>query len=75
LLDTRGPGRRNYNLSLTKRTAITERVALQFRAEAFNLTNTPFFLPPGISLGSADFGVISDATGERQVQFTLRLVF
>lgn len=75
LPDVRGPGRRNYNIAINKRTVIKENVALLFRAEAFNLTNTPFFLPPGINLGSPDFGVIADATGERQVQFTLRLVF
>lgn len=75
LPDTRGPGRRNYNLALTKRTAINERFALLFRAEAFNLTNTPFFLPPGINLGAANFGVIESATNERQMQFTLRLTF
>ena len=75
LPDTRGPGRRNYNLAMTKRTSITERVALMFRAEAFNLTNTPFFLPPGINLGAANFGVIESATNERQMQFTLRVSF
>ncbi|MFN7939053.1 MAG: carboxypeptidase-like regulatory domain-containing protein [Bryobacteraceae bacterium] len=75
LPDTRGPGRRNYNLAVSKRTNVTERVAVLFRAEAFNLTNTPFFLPPGINLGGTDFGVISSATNERQMQFTLRVVF
>lgn len=75
LPDVRGPGRRSYNLALAKRTALIERVSLVFRAEAFNLTNTPFFLPPGLGLGSASFGVISDSSGQRQVQFSLRLLF
>ena len=75
LPDVRGPGRRNYNLALAKNTRLTERVGLVFRAEAFNLTNTPFFMPPGINLGASGFGVISQALGERQVQFTLKLVF
>jgi hypothetical protein len=75
LPDVRGPGRVSYNLSLTKSTPVTERVSVLFRAEAFNLTNTPFFLPPAINLGAANFGVIDMAAGERQVQFTMRLVF
>lgn len=75
LPDVRGPGRRNYNLAVSKSTAILERFNLVFRAEAFNLTNTPFFMPPATSLGDASFGVISEALGERQVQFGLRLVF
>jgi hypothetical protein len=75
LPDVRGPERRNYNLAIFKRTALTERLALVFRAEAFNLTNTPFFMPPAVGLGTADFGVISQSLGERQVQFTARLVF
>jgi len=54
---------------------------LQFRAEAFNLTNTPaFFLPsaasPALTIGNANFGKLtaSSATG-RQLQFGLKLVF
>jgi hypothetical protein len=34
-----GPGLANLDLSLFKNTAITERISLQFRAEAFNLLN------------------------------------
>lgn len=75
LSDVRGPGRRSYNVALSKRTDLTERVALVFRAEAFNLANTPYFRMPATNLASADFGVISDAMGERQCQFALRLVF
>lgn len=44
----RGPGSVNFDFSLFKNTPLTERYTLQFRAEFFNLTNTPtFFLPPG----------------------------
>jgi hypothetical protein len=61
--------------------ALREHVNLQFRAEAFNLTNTPaFFLPsaasPALTIGNASFGKLSSssATG-RQLQFGLKLVF
>ncbi|MBA3440818.1 MAG: TonB-dependent receptor [Pyrinomonadaceae bacterium] len=75
LPDVRGPGRRNYDLTLSKTFPIKEPVSLLFRAEAFNLTNTPYFFNPGTNLGAANFGVISAASGERQVQFTLKLLF
>jgi hypothetical protein len=39
----RGPGSVNLDFSLFKEFTITERTRLQFRAEAFNLTNTPTF--------------------------------
>jgi hypothetical protein len=41
-----GPGYRNMDLSLFKNFPVTERVAGQFRAEAYNLTNTPAFTNP-----------------------------
>ncbi|MBM3741078.1 MAG: TonB-dependent receptor, partial [Acidobacteria bacterium] len=53
LPDVRGPGRRSFDLSLSKLTPITERFKAIFRAEAYNLTNTPYFSLPGTSLGSA----------------------
>jgi hypothetical protein len=42
----RGPGTRNLDLSLFRSFRVTERVSMQFRAEAFNLTNTPHFANP-----------------------------
>lgn len=42
----RGPGSVNFDFSVFKEAVITERYRVQFRAEFFNLTNTPtFFLP------------------------------
>jgi hypothetical protein len=75
LPDVRAPGRRNYDLSLTKQFSVTERIALQLRAEAYDSTNTPYFGLPGTSLGSGSFGIVSSATGQRQLQFALKLVF
>ncbi len=75
LPDVRGPGRFNYDLNLSKRFVIKEPLALQFRADAFNLTNTPYFGAPGINLGATNFGVIATSLGERQFQFALKLIF
>jgi hypothetical protein len=44
ILDT--PGQRNVDLSVFKDFAFTEQVSLQFRAEAFNALNTPYFGAP-----------------------------
>ena len=80
----RGPGYYEIDTALEKRAAITERLALDFRVEAFNLLNHPIYGDPDadISDGSA-FGVItsqlnSGATGvgsSRRIQFMLRLDF
>ena len=41
-----GPGYEDMDLSLFKSVPLTERVMGQFRAEAYNLTNTPAFTNP-----------------------------
>lgn len=77
----RGPGTNNLDFSVFRNFVLKERLNLQFRAEAFNLTNTPaFFLPsaasPALTIGNASFGKLSasSATG-RQLQFGLKLLF
>lgn len=42
----RGPGSVNFDVSLFKQVTVAEKYRLQFRAEAFNLTNTPTFTLP-----------------------------
>jgi hypothetical protein len=87
----RGPGSRNADFSVFKNLSFTERYLLQFRAEFFNLTNTPtFFLPAassptltciGPSGGACNgnnpaFGKLTSGTATgRQVQFGLKLYF
>ncbi len=44
---------KNLDLSLFKQFQFNERTRLQFRAEAFNLTNTPSFSAPGTSIDLA----------------------
>ena len=62
-------------MALLKNFAIREHYRIQFRAESFNLTNTPRFDSPGTSLGSATFGVVSAVTNlPRNVQFGIKLV-
>lgn len=73
---------RNFNTdaSLTKNTKLSERVALQFRAETFNLFNNVNFINPqgrGIvnNLTSAQFGQLTVAGDPRIMQFALKLIF
>jgi hypothetical protein len=71
-----GPGTRNLDFSLFKDFRI-ERVITQFRAEFFNLTNTPQYGQPQAQVGAGDFGTIRTTrlSSERQIQFALRLIW
>jgi hypothetical protein len=69
------PGRKTLDMSVHREFNMTERARLQFRVEAFNLTNTPQFGVPGGALGTATFGVISDAGLPRNLQLALKLIF
>ncbi len=72
----RGPGAANFDLSLFKNTTITERIKLQFRAEAFNAFNRVQFQIPNTSINSAAFGRISaQANSPRDIQLALKLLF
>lgn len=75
LPDTRGPARVAYNTAVQRAIRIRESLQAIFRAEAFNLTNTPYFARPAQQLGGAGFGVINAASGERQIQFSLKINF
>jgi hypothetical protein len=79
-----GPPTKTLDFSVFKDFPVTERVKVQFRAESFNLFNTPQFNRPDNNLqnstvlgGNGTFGkVTSTASGtERHVQFALRLEF
>lgn len=50
-----GPAYRDLDASLFKDFAVTEKVTGQFRAEAFNLTNTPAFTNPNGSIDSCKY--------------------
>jgi hypothetical protein len=64
----RGPGLREADMSVFKHVYFgkDEHRNLQIRAEAFNITNTPFFSSPNVSVGSSSFGVISSTNASAQ---------
>lgn len=86
----RGPGFQKADLALFKDFNVTERFTLQFKAEAFNFTNTPRFGNPtsansnvsnmavnaaGEVTNTNNFMAITSASGERKFRFGLRLSF
>lgn len=72
----RGPGRINWDYSLFKDFSPSEKWRLQFRAEFFNLLNTPQFDLPNPAVGSPNAGIITSTVGNpRQTQLGLRLSF
>ncbi len=71
----RGPGRAGIDFNLLKNFAVTERFTVQFRAEAQNLTNTPQFGNPSANVDGGNFGLITSASGERQLRFGVRASF
>jgi hypothetical protein len=75
--DLRGPGRTSLDVSVFKNTRIGERYNIQFRAEAFNLTNTPFFEARGTTtdVTNQDFGRITSGSMPRNIQFGIRVLF
>lgn len=72
---TRSDADRNLDLSLMKNFRIRERVKLQFRAEAFNATNTTIFGIPAGNIDAGNFGTVTSAHSPRNVQLALKLYF
>jgi hypothetical protein len=84
----RGPGIVNMDLGMFREFVLRERVKFQFRAEAFNVGNTPHFNNPGTNVSNAvrnADGTINKLNGyaeittaandERQIRFGLRISF
>jgi len=70
----RGPADRDLDLALIKHTTLFHETGMEFRAELFNVTNTPAFAQPNGSFGSAAFGSITSTTTDpRVMQLAIRL--
>ena len=76
----------DLNGGLYRTFSLNERFKLQFRVDAYGLTNTPSFGNPSATVSSATFvnGVVTNlngydtitsATGQRTLQFALKLTF
>jgi hypothetical protein len=88
--DLRGPGFWEWDQALVRQFPIHEAVHLEFRAEAFNLTNSVRLGVPNTTLGGTYGRITSDqattgsglggggitaGTGARVVQFAVKFVF
>ncbi len=73
--ELRSAGMKHMDLAVAKAFRLENKVRVQFRAEFFNLTNTPQFAEPRTSLGSPTFGRISGTfgAGPRNVRLGLRV--
>ncbi len=71
-----GPNWTNLDMSIFRNFRFSERYALEFRAEAFNVSNTPHFNNPASNASNSNFMEISSAqSDERQFRFGLRFSF
>lgn len=74
----RGPGLKNVDASIFKYFNVGEKLRLQFRAEAFDLTNTPSFAQPGnlnFTVPTNFSQITGTKNGPRRVQFALKLIY
>jgi hypothetical protein len=71
-----GPKTKQFDVGLFKNFNLTERLKFQFRAEAFNVTNTPQFGFPNQNFDSPTAGRITSTIGaNREMQMALRVDF
>ena len=73
----RGSDQRNFDFAFLKDFRITERHKLQFRAEFFNLWNTPQFALPDGTVDSPGGASISSTlpNNQREIQLALKWMF
>jgi hypothetical protein len=78
----RGPGLINVDLGLFRKFQVNERMDIQFRAEAFNMSNTPHFNNPNSNVASSGFGIVTglqntgrEGLDQRVFRFGLRIGF
>jgi hypothetical protein len=71
----RGPGLQTADLMLGKTFPFSERVNLELRIEAFNVSNTPPLNDPNASFGNSAFGSISSAGNPRVFELVGKMHF
>ena len=70
----RGPGLGTANLSVQKEFPLSDFKRLEFRAEFFNVTNTPILNAPNTWL-YFNLGLVRSSQGERNIQFAMKFYY
>jgi hypothetical protein len=72
-----GPGQLSVDVGLFKDFSLTERLKLQFRAQAYNIGNRAQFSQPDTGIFDSNFGRITSTLldTERQIEFAARVTF
>ena len=70
-----GPGTWQFDAAVSRTFRLGEVRRVEFRAEAFNLTNSFRMSPPTTNFNSNIFGQVTSALDPRIMQFALKYVF
>ncbi len=70
-----GPGLANFDFALSKNFNLTESKNLQFRWEAFNLSDIPQLTVSNLQVGTGSLGQINRAGRPRDLQFGLKFIY
>jgi hypothetical protein len=71
-----GPGFFNFDAAASRRFSIREGIGLEFRLEAFSVTNTPQFSNPNTDITNASFGKVKGVDGgNRSIEMSARFYF
>jgi hypothetical protein len=71
----RGPYTWQFDAALSRVFSVTEAKKLEFRAEAFNVTNGFRFMDPDVTVNSNTFGQVITAYDPRIMQFALKYLY
>ena len=73
----RGLGSFTLNLQVSKPVVLNREhnIVMTFRGDAINLLNKPIWGNPTLNIDSTSFGQITSASGNRQINLTLRVTF
>jgi hypothetical protein len=72
----RGPGFWDWSQTVSRKFKVAEGQQVEFRAEAFNVTNSLRLGSPVVSLSGGQFGKITSSNGgPRIMQFALKYIF
>jgi hypothetical protein len=71
----RGPRTLQFDMALSRTFQVRESQKVEFRAEAFNVTNSLILNDPVVNLNSNTFGQVTSAKDPRIMQFALKYFF